>query len=197
MLEMNKVMLIGNLTRDPEAIGQDGAKFCIAMNKKWKDRQTQEPKEEACFVDITAWRKQAEFALKWLKKGSRVYVEGELRQESWDDKTSGTRRTKITVTGHALKFGDSGKKEDGTAANQQAALAPAEQRQGITREDAWAAFRDALKGTMTQDNITAAWTAEVAKMGKPEPQFSPQDWAIIAAAGTFSAAPDTATDLPF
>lgn len=95
MSSFNKVLLMGNLTRDPELKytpkGSAVCQFGMAVNRKWKD-QAGELKEEVTFVDCTAWSATAEAISKYLRKGSPIFVEGRLAQETWDDKTTGQKR---------------------------------------------------------------------------------------------------------
>lgn len=107
MLEMNKVMLIGNLTRDPEGkttqSGMELAKFGIAVNRSWKDKQSDEWKEETTFVEIDVWGKTAVFVMKYFRKGLRVYIEGSLRFNEWEA-DDGSKRNKLSVTAQKVKF---------------------------------------------------------------------------------------------
>jgi len=98
---LNKVLLIGNLTRDPEIrYTSSGAAVCsfgVATNRSWKDAEG-EIKEEAEFHNLVAWNKMAEVCYQILAKGMKVYVEGELRTRSWDDESGNTRyRTEIKL----------------------------------------------------------------------------------------------------
>ena len=108
MLEMNKVMLIGNLTRDPElsylANGTALAKLGLAVNRRYKDRNG-EYQEDTAFVDIDTWAKQAEFCSKYLQKGRRVYVEGRLKFDQWEAQ-DGSKRSKLGVTAERVTFAD-------------------------------------------------------------------------------------------
>jgi single-strand DNA-binding protein len=92
---LNKVTLIGNLGKDPElsytASGVAVAKFSIATNERWKD-QDGNPQERTEWHNIVAWRKLAEICGQYLKKGSKVYLEGKLQTRSWDDKNTGVKR---------------------------------------------------------------------------------------------------------
>ncbi len=116
MANLNKVMLIGNLTRDIELKytpkGLAIAELGLAINRKYKHPDTGELKEETTFVDVTLWGRQAEIAKEYLSKGKPVYIEGRLQLDSWDDKQTGQKRTKLKVTGEALQLlgsrGDSG-----------------------------------------------------------------------------------------
>jgi len=106
MANVNKVFLIGNLTRDPEVrytpSGTAVADIGLAVNRKFK--QGDETREETTFVDVTLWARQAEIAGEYLKKGNPVYIEGRLQLDSWDDKTSGQKRTKLVVVGENLQL---------------------------------------------------------------------------------------------
>ncbi len=105
----NKVILVGNLTRDIEvrytqsgtAIGNTG----IATNRKWKD-QSGEQKEEVMFIDITFFGRTAEIANQYLRKGSKVLVEGRLVLEQWTAQ-DGSKRSKHSVTVQEMKMLDS------------------------------------------------------------------------------------------
>jgi single-strand DNA-binding protein len=108
MLELNKVLLIGNLTRDPEVrylpSGSAVAEFDIAANRRFKSREG-ELKEETLFMRIHAFGPTAEFCGEYLKKGRRVFVEGRLRSDSWEAK-DGTKRTRIGIVAFRIQFAD-------------------------------------------------------------------------------------------
>lgn len=108
MANLNKVMLIGNLTRDIELKytpkGLAIAELGMAINRKYKHPETGELKEETTFVDVTLWGRQAEIAKEYLGKGKPVYIEGRLQLDSWDDKQTGQKRSKLKVTGEALQL---------------------------------------------------------------------------------------------
>lgn len=107
MANFNKVLLMGNLTRDPEVrYTPKGTAVCqlgLAVNRTWKDESGQD-KEEVTFVDIEVWGKQAETASKYLSKGRPVFVEGRLKLDSWEDKESGQKRNKLKVVGERIQF---------------------------------------------------------------------------------------------
>ncbi len=92
---LNKVQLIGNLGKDPElsytASGIAVAKFSIATNERWKDAEGN-VQERTEWHNIIAWRKLAEICGQYLKKGSKIYLEGKLQTRSWDDKNTGAKR---------------------------------------------------------------------------------------------------------
>ncbi len=106
MASLNKVIIIGNLTRDPEVRytpnGAAVAELSIAVNRTWMDGT--EKKEEVTFVDVTLWGKLAEIAGQYLTKGRSAMVEGRLTMDSWDDKTTGQKRSKLKVTGENVQF---------------------------------------------------------------------------------------------
>ena len=109
MASYNKVILMGNLTRDPElkrtstdmAVAQIG----IAVNRKYKDREGNQ-KEETTFVDCEAWGRTAETMGKYLSKGRPVFIEGRLRLNEWEDR-EGNRRSKLLVVVDTFTFVDS------------------------------------------------------------------------------------------
>ena len=106
MASLNKVMLIGNLTRDPELkyipSGTAVANFGMAMNRKWTGQDGQKH-EEATFVDITLWARQAEVASEYLHKGDLVFIEGRLQLDQWQDK-DGQKRSRLRVVGETMQF---------------------------------------------------------------------------------------------
>jgi single-strand DNA-binding protein len=111
MSSYNKVMLMGNLTRDIEVRytprGTAVADICIAINRTWKDDNGAK-QEDTTFVDCTLWGKTAELAAKYLAKGRGIFLEGRLTLESWEDKDSGKKRTKLKVIGETIQFLPSG-----------------------------------------------------------------------------------------
>ena len=129
MLEMNKVMLIGNLTRDPEATtlssGMALTKIGIAVSRRFKNAAG-EYQDEVTFVDLTAWSHRAEFAGKYLKKGTRVYVEGRLNFSQWEK--DGVKRSKLDVTVDQIDFVLSKAQQEAQAATR-AERAPTDQQQ--------------------------------------------------------------------
>ena len=106
----NKVILIGNLTRDVElrytpASGTAVAKFGLATNRTYKDSSTGENKQEVMFIDITVFGKNAEIANQYLAKGKRVLIEGRLVFEQWVDQ-NGQKRSKHSVIAERIQFMD-------------------------------------------------------------------------------------------
>jgi single-strand DNA-binding protein len=99
-MDLNKVMIIGRLTRDPEVRttpnGANVASFSVATSFNWTDQQGQK-KEQTEFHNVVAWRKLADIVGQYLKKGTQVYIEGRLQTTSWEDKTSGQKRYRTEI----------------------------------------------------------------------------------------------------
>jgi single-strand DNA-binding protein len=110
MASLNKVLLIGNLTKDPELRytpnGTAVANLRLAVNRRFKDR-TGELKEDTCFITVTAWDKQAEICNQYLQKGRPVFVEGILQSRSWET-PDGQKRSMIDVRAERIQFLGSG-----------------------------------------------------------------------------------------
>lgn len=107
MSSYNKVILMGNLTRDPEILytpkGTAVAEIGLAVNRVYTT-DGGEKREEVTFVDVTLWGRTAEIAGEYLKKGRPAFIEGRLQLDSWDDKQSGQKRTKLKVVGETLQL---------------------------------------------------------------------------------------------
>ena len=107
MASYNRVILLGNLTRDPEMryipSGTAVTNFGLAMNERYTDRQTGEQKENTCFVDVEAWGRQAEVANEYLSKGRPVFIEGSLKFDSWEA-DDGSRRSKLSVRAFRIQL---------------------------------------------------------------------------------------------
>jgi len=124
MASFNKVILVGNLTRDPQIKYTTGgtaiAELGMAIGRKWFDKTTNQQKEETTFVDVTLFGKQAEVAGQYLAKGRPVMIEGRLQLDSWEDRETGHKRSKLRVVGENLVLMGS-KRDD----------APGEERQSV------------------------------------------------------------------
>ncbi len=107
MANFNKVMLMGNLTRDPEVrYTPKGTAVCeigMAINRYFSG-ESGDKREETTFVDVTLWGRTAEIAGEYLKKGRPVFIEGRLQLDTWDDKTSGQKRSKLKVVGEGMQL---------------------------------------------------------------------------------------------
>jgi single-strand DNA-binding protein len=109
MANLNRVLLIGNLTRDPEMRatpkGTPVAELGLAINRTLPaEEQGGERREEVTYVDVTVWGRQAEVAQQYLKKGRGVFIEGRLQLDSWDDKQTGQKRSRLKVVCEHLQL---------------------------------------------------------------------------------------------
>lgn len=113
-MNLNKAMLIGRLTKDPETVSVGSTTktgFSLAINEKWtKDG---EQKEKVTFLDCEAWGRTGEIIAQYAKKGNPIYVEGKLEVQTWEDKNGGGRRSKTIVNVREFQF--LGGKSDGGA----------------------------------------------------------------------------------
>lgn len=113
-MDLNKVSLIGNLAGNPEsrsvASGQSIATFSLATNYHWKDVKSRSKKERVDFHRIVVWGKLAEIVLAYLKKGSKVYLEGRLQNRTWQDKNNNKRYSTEVVASDLIMLGGSSKK---------------------------------------------------------------------------------------
>ncbi len=111
---INQVILMGRLTRDPEqrttTSGKTVVNFSLAVDRLGQD-------DQADFFDITAWEKLGELVMQYLAKGRRVLVQGRLRQDSWDDKETGKKRSRVEVTASDVTFLDGPNDGGGGGAN--------------------------------------------------------------------------------
>lgn len=101
MASFNKVIVMGNLTKDPEVRHTPNntavADIGLAVNRTWFDKASNQKKEDVTFVDVTLWGRQAEVAGEYLSKGSSVLIEGRLQLDQWDDRETGKKRSKLKV----------------------------------------------------------------------------------------------------
>jgi single-strand DNA-binding protein len=132
MASLNKVLLIGNLGKDPELKytpgGQAVATFSLATTRKWRDKQSNEDREDTQWHNIKVWGKQAEIAQQYLKKGRQVYIEGRLETRSYDDK-DGNRKwfTEVVLSGFDGRFLMLGRRDDAPSGDYAGSGAPAGQ----------------------------------------------------------------------
>lgn len=147
MASYNKVILMGNLTRKPEVRyapnGTPIVKFGLAVNRRYKDASG-EWKEEPTFVDITMFGKRGEAFAKYHDKGKPAFVEGSLRFDTWDDKQSGEKRSKLYVVGEEWQFvgaGGSGAPREAAGVSDEGApagpggYAPEQQQERVDVDD--------------------------------------------------------------
>ena len=115
MINLNKVTLIGNITRDIELkvlpSGQSVASLGLATNRTWKDKDGQK-QEQAEFHNIVAFGKQADVINQYCKKGDQLFIEGRLQTRSWEDKTSGEKKYKTEIVLESFQFGNKNEKQE-------------------------------------------------------------------------------------
>lgn len=134
MANLNKVFLIGRLTQDPElrytAGGSAVTDLRMAINRSYTTKEG-ETREEVLFIDVTVWNRQAENCCQFLKKGRSVHVDGYLKMDTWDDRTTGEKRSKVKVEADRVQFLD-GKRDEAGGGGEEFAppprRAPAEPR---------------------------------------------------------------------
>lgn len=128
---INQVILLGRLTRDPEArttsTGKTVVSFSLAVDRGGQD-------DSADFFDVTAWEKLGELVSQYLSKGRRVLVQGRLRQDSWDDKETGKKRSRVEVTATDVTFLD-GPAGDGGGSTAPSAPAQNKKSDDVVIED--------------------------------------------------------------
>ena len=137
MANLNRVLLIGNLTRDPEVRytpkGTAVAEMSLAINR-YTQTEGGEKKEEVTFVDVTLWARLAEISGEYLKKGKPVFIEGRLQLDTWDDKQTGQKRSRLRVIAESMQLLGTREKANGDRPNadrRHAEVAPAQSaRQG-------------------------------------------------------------------
>jgi single-strand DNA-binding protein len=123
MASFNKVILLGNVTRDIEVKYTTGgtavAEIGMAVNRTWFDKNANQKKEEVTFIDVTLWGRTAEVAGEYLAKGRPVLIEGRLQLDTWDDRDTGKKRSKLKVVGESMQLLGGGKRDgDQTPSNQ-------------------------------------------------------------------------------
>ena len=127
MANLNRVLLIGNLTRDPELRytpkGTAVTEIGLAVNRIYSGEDG-EKKEETTFVDVTLWARQAEIAGQYLKKGRPVFIEGRLQLDTWDDKQTGQKRSRLRVVAENLQLLGSRQESEGSSSFSSSSPAP-------------------------------------------------------------------------
>lgn len=163
MASFNKVILVGNVTRDPEVRFTPGGTAVtdvgLAVNRFWMDKSSNERKEETTFIDVTLWGRTAEVAGEYLAKGRPCLIEGRLQLDQWDDKETGQKRSKLKVVGETLQL--LGGRSDGgggpSAPPQQSPQQrPAQQQAAQPPQDARSpdqAFYDDSPSPTTDDDV--------------------------------------------
>ena len=156
MASFNRVILLGNLTRDPQVRYTPGgtavSEIGLAVNRTWFDQKTNSRREEVTFVDVTLWGRQAEVAGEYLSKGRQVLIEGRLQLDTWEDKDSGQKRSKLRVVCENMtmvgprRVRSDGPRGDGDGAKDHAAKGHGATRGGPKRRRAAASVRPGKPG---------------------------------------------------
>jgi len=139
MASLNKVLLMGNLTRDPELryipSGTAVAEFGLAINREYLDKAGAK-KEDVCFVDVVVWGRQGEACNQYLTKGRLVFIEGRLQFDQWESK-EGDKRSRLRVVGDRVQFlGGKGRDEGGAGGGRGTEERGAPARGGKARQEA-------------------------------------------------------------
>lgn len=120
MANLNKVMLIGNLTADPEPRttprGTALTELRIAVNRMAPSPNEGERREETTFLDVTCWGRTGEIAAQYLSKGRPVFIEGRLQMDTWEDRQTGQKRSRIRIVAENLQLLSGGRSEGGSSA---------------------------------------------------------------------------------
>ena len=163
-MNFNKVFLAGNITRDVTLKHLSGggvvAEFGMACNRKWK-APSGEDREEVCFVDCSAFAKTGELINQYFAKGKPIFVEGRLKLDQWDDKQTGTKRSKISVVVDLFQFVGSPREADGQDApppterprSNQPPARPAQRPPAARRPASFLPPGDVGEGQFTDDEI--------------------------------------------
>lgn len=140
-VNINQITVAGRLTRDPEVrytqSGKAVTTIGLAINREWKDANG-EKKKDATFLDVKWFGKTAETIGQYFRKGREIYVQGRLQLDTWDDATSGQKRSKLVVIGEHFQFVGAAPTEDAAPAPEPQAAAPlppAPSGNGITDDD--------------------------------------------------------------
>lgn len=163
MASYNRIVMIGNLTRDPEyrqlPSGQATCRLGLAANRQFKNKQTGSAVQEVCFVDVEVWGAQAESCRQYLQKGRSVLVEGRLKFDTWEDQNGGGTRSKHSIVADRIVFLNSGASAEADTEYSSGADAG----KSADRE-LW----DQLQKVQTQQNKVKAAASKPAKMKRVE-----------------------------
>mgnify|MGYP004454531631 FL=1 len=150
MPSFNKVILLGNLTRDPDSrqtqSGTVICRFTIAVNRSYTS-QDGTLRDEACFIDIECFGRTAENVAKYFGKGKPILVEGRLRQDTWEDKTTNQKRSKLVVVLERFEFVGGKNSEGGFEKSYDYESSSPSQRQPVSRQ------RDVAKDDLEDDDV--------------------------------------------
>ncbi len=191
MASYNRVIIGGNLTRDPEykqlSSGQPVCRLGLASNRQYRNRQTGEMVQEVCFVDIDVWGAQADSCNQYLQKGRPILVEGRLKFDSWDDASTGQKRSRHTIVADRVIFLSSQE----FAAAERTTDRPAQQKQGLNPSN------PVEKKLMDQIDEIKANVSKSAPKAAPKKAATPKPEAPKTGEIDFKDEPPFQDDLPF
>jgi single-strand DNA-binding protein len=183
MADLNKVFLMGRLTFDPELRrtpnGTAVTELRMATSRSWQGKDG-ERREETLFIDVTVWDRQAETCCQYLRKGRAIHVEGSLKMDTWDDKTTGEKRSKIRVQADRVQFldgrrGDAGNDAGDAGYDDAAGSAPAARDSSSRRTGgAGAGYADS-RGPTNGAGPGAMRTSSQAPAPRPRPASEPEE----------------------
>jgi single-strand DNA-binding protein len=154
MASYNKVIIAGNLTRDPEIRTAGSAKVAdirLAISEAWRDKTTGQRREVTCFVDVVAWERLADFCQQYFFKGKGMLVEGRLQLDEWTDKQTNEKRSKLRVRADRIMFWGAPPRQDDAPAAPQRTAAPTAPSAPVAQDEP-PAFDDDSGGDLTQDD---------------------------------------------
>ncbi len=206
MAGFNRVILIGNLTRDPEyrqlASGQAVCRLGLATNRQFKNRQTGTLVQEVCYIDIDVWGAQAESCRQYLSKGRAVLVEGRLKFDTWED-PNGQKRNKHSIVADRIVFLSSSAEtmdgQDSTTMNRSLDNQPAQQETGLQLDPTNETERELLEQLEQAKMKVQAAKSDKKKNKEPKEDFDITVSKEEPAMGEidFKDEPPFADDLPF
>ncbi len=196
----NRVVMVGNLTRDPELkqlpSGQSVCRLNVASNRQFRNRQTGDMVQEVCYVDVDVWGAQAESSSNYLQKGRQVLIEGRLKLDSWQD-AEGNNRSKHSIVADRVVFLSSGAQDGAEASTASEAAAPKAEEKFEPRNDVerelMSQLDDIKKRTAPQAAAPAPAPAQVAP-AQAQPAATPTQ---PAGPAVFKDEPPFQDDLPF
>ena len=184
MASFNRVVMIGNLTRDPDykqlSSGQAVCRLGLASNRQFRNRQTGDMVQEVCYIDIDVWGPQAESCKQYLAKGRQVLIEGRIKYDTWQDQESGATRSKHSIVADRVVFLSAGGGAESSVETSSEAPEVMEPRNEVERElisqldDIKARAKSVSKPTAkkTESVASFAQNSEIGAAGfKDEPPF--------------------------
>lgn len=198
MSSFNRVIMVGNLTRDPDykqlQSGQAVCRLGIASNRQFRNKQSGDMIQEVCYIDIDVWGPQAESCRQYLQKGRPILVEGRLKLDTWDDQASGQKRSKHSIVADRVVFLSQGQQTDVSAESEADAPSGLNPNNPVEKE-----LMNQIEQIKTRQAkpAAAAEQFEPAKAPKKKPAKAPEASAAPGGEIDFVDAPPFQDDLPF